>query len=95
LIQHDLAIGRGPDGKYGFNTTATTKPPLIQGLASALEHEGFLVPADYADELRTYEVQMGSGGHPAFSAPTGRNDDRVISLALCWYAMSNIPWLMS
>jgi hypothetical protein len=83
------------DGKPGFNTTATTKPVLIQALASALEHGGLQVPVEYADELRTYEVTIGDSGHPKFSAPEGRNDDRVISLALCWYAMSNIPWLIA
>lgn len=95
LIQRGLRIGSGPDGKPGFNTTATTKPELIMGLASALEHEGFLVPVDYKDELLAYEVEMSMGGHAKFSAPVGQHDDRVISLALCWYAMSHIPWLMS
>ena len=95
LLQRGLPIGNGPDGKPGFNTSATTKPALIQGLATALEHEGFQVPADYKDELLAYEVEMSMSGHAKFSAPQGQHDDRVISLALCWYAMSHIPWLMS
>lgn len=94
LIQAGIPISTGVDGRAGFNTTSTTKPLLIQGLASALEHERFLVPSDYADELRMYEVETLSG-HPRFSAPSGAHDDRVISLALAWYAMSHVPWLIS
>jgi hypothetical protein len=88
LIQRELPILPGPDGKLGFNTTATTKPALIQGLATALEHDGFLVPRDYSDELRSYEVETMASGHPKFSAPTGQHDDRVISLALTWRALT-------
>lgn len=90
LIQAGLPMYRGPDRGYGFNTTATTKPQLIQKLAGALEHDGFRVPKDYADELRSYQVEMGSGGHPKFGAPVGMHDDRVISLALCWWAMTGL-----
>lgn len=88
LVQRGLNALPGPDGGRGFATTATTKPALIQGLASALEHEHFRVPTDYADELRAYEVEMSTAGHPKFSAPEGLHDDRVISLALVWYAMT-------
>jgi hypothetical protein len=82
-----IPILNGPDGLPGFNTTATTKPDLIQKLAAALEHDGFLVPRDYGDELRAYEVEVTQTGHSKFSAPEGLHDDRVISLALCWWAM--------
>jgi hypothetical protein len=89
LLHGRVQVLSGPDGKAGFNTSATTKPMLIQGLAAALEHHGFQVPASYADELRSYEVEMGTSGHPKFSAPSGAHDDRVISLALAWYALSS------
>jgi hypothetical protein len=79
----------GPDGGLGFNTTVTTKPALIQGLANGLEHENFKVPKDYTDELCAYEVEMSVSGHPKFGAPQGLHDDRVISLALCWRAMTS------
>ncbi len=78
----------GHDLKPGFSTTATTKPELIQALAGALEHDGFTVPADYADELRSYEINVTASGHNQFSAPEGQHDDRVMSLALCWWAMT-------
>jgi hypothetical protein len=88
LIRERVRILEGPDNRLGFNTTATTKPALIQDLANALEHHGFKVPSDYADELRAYQVEMSTGGHPRFGAPSGLHDDRVISLALCWRAMT-------
>lgn len=86
IIRARVNVLLGPDMKPGFQTMATTKPPLIEGLAKALEHDGFLVPKDYADELRSYEVEQTTG-NPKFSAPQGMHDDRVISLALCRYAM--------
>jgi hypothetical protein len=86
-----MPIILGMDELPGFNTTATTKPELIQKLASALEHDGFNVPRDYGDELRSYEVITSATGHNKFSAPDGMHDDRVMSLALCWFAMSAPP----
>lgn len=91
LIAAGVPILRGPDGRMGFNTTATSKPALIQKLAAALEHDGFLVPKDYADELRSYEVETMASGHPKFAAPEGMHDDRVMSLALCWWAVVGLP----
>lgn len=88
LLIPRVRILSGPDEGLGFNTSATTKPELIQDLASALEHSGFKAPHDYSDELRAYEVEMSTSGHPKFSAPQGLHDDRVISLALCWRAMT-------
>lgn len=84
-----LPILRGQDGQDGFNTTATSKPELIQKLAAALEHDGFDVPIEYADELKSYEVITSASGHAKFSAPAGYHDDRVVSLALCWWAMTS------
>jgi hypothetical protein len=87
LMQMRLAIATGPDGAPGFNTSATTKPQLILKLANALEHDGLKVPVEYADELLSYQVEV-SATNPKFSAPEGKHDDRVISLALCWWAMT-------
>jgi len=89
LIQAGVKVLKGPDGKPGFNTSATTKPALIQRLAAGLEHDEYLVPLEYADELRSYEVQSMASGHPKFSAPDGLHDDRVISLALSWWAITS------
>ena len=87
IIQDRVIILLGPDGKPGFQTTATSKPMLIQGLAAALEHDNFLVPAEFRDELRSYEVSLSISGSPKFSAPDGLHDDEVISLALTRYAI--------
>jgi hypothetical protein len=92
LLRDRVPIMAGPDKLPGFLTTATSKPGLIQALANALEHDGFQVPRDYADELRSYEVELSMAGHPKFSAPSGQHDDRVISLALCWWAMTSHTW---
>jgi hypothetical protein len=94
LIIGRVPVLRGPDNVPGFNTSATTKPGLIQGLATAIEHDGFQIPKDYADELRAYEVETMASGHPKFGAPDGMHDDRVISLALCWRAMTTGSWLI-
>lgn len=88
LRQMGMDVLRGTDGGWGFSTTATTKPELIQGLAAALEHEGFHVPDEYADELRSYQVEVSTAGHARFNAPNGLHDDRVISLALAWKAIA-------
>lgn len=69
---------------FGFNTSATTKPPLMQTLALALEQGSIAIPLEYRDELLAYEIHTGSFT-PRFSAPTGMHDDRVMSLALAYH----------
>lgn len=88
LLRGRVRVLNGHDGAAGFVTTATSKPRLIQALAAALERGDLTVPAEYADELRSYQVDVGAGGNPRFSAPPGQHDDRVISLALAWWAAS-------
>lgn len=83
-----ISMACGPDGDYGFQTTAVTKPTLIEQLYLALQR-GRKYPKEYADEFRAYEVEMRSNGQPSFSAPSGQKDDRVISSALeNWLAIS-------
>ena len=72
----------------GFQTTATTKPQLIEALNLAFVNEQFRVPTEYKDELRAYEV-ISNSGRTRFGAPAGMHDDTVISAALCWQAMIN------
>lgn len=71
----------------GFATTATSKPILIEEFAIALRN-GFKIPQVSADEVRSFEVETRPNGAPKFSAPEGLHDDWVISLALCWRAMT-------
>lgn len=96
LLRDHVAIIAGPDGQQGFLTTATSKPALIQRLASGIEHDGYRMPADYADELRQFQVTVGTSGNPKFSAPDGLHDDRVISAALAWWAITDANgWWMT
>jgi hypothetical protein len=76
--------------RAGFWTSAASKAMIMQGLALALEKRQLTVPVDYRDELLAYEVQMGSI-QPKFSAPDGRHDDRVVSLALAWFGAAQPP----
>jgi hypothetical protein len=87
MLRDRVYILNGPDGRPGYNTTSTSKPLLIQRLAAAIEHEEFLVPRDALDELQSYEIEVLSSGHPAFSAPSGKHDDWVMSLAFLRHAM--------
>jgi hypothetical protein len=88
LLRADgLRVLNGLDNKPGWLTTATSKAVLIQGLASALETGQFAAPVEYADELRSYEMEIGST-NMKFGAPQGQHDDRVISLALAWRAIT-------
>jgi hypothetical protein len=85
LAAAGLSIANGPDGGSGFSTTASTKAELINRLAVAMERQEILLPVEYADELRAYEVTVTST-NPKFSAPTGQHDDRVMSAALAWWS---------
>lgn len=69
----------------GFATTASSKPPLIQALALALEREDYRwldIPVATA-ELAAYEVTVTpQTGAARYSAPPGLHDDTVITRAL-------------
>lgn len=74
----------------GFQTTATSKPPLIESLALAFEK----VECQWLDnpvctgELEAYEIKLSANtGRPTYSAPEGMNDDTVIGRALGWRAV--------
>ncbi len=74
----------------GFTTTGTTKPPLIENLALALERTEWQFQADpvWTSELEAYERKTSSTtGRSSYSAPDGLHDDTVISRALMvWQA---------
>lgn len=92
LISAGLAVAAGPDGQMGFNTTSSTKAELINRLAVSMERGEVLLPVEYADELRAYEVTVTST-NPKFSAPSGQHDDRVMSAALAWWQASQFGWM--
>lgn len=69
----------------GFQTTASSKPPLIENLALALEKEEWQFQSDitWTGELEAYERKVStSTGRSSYSAPFGMHDDTVIARAL-------------
>ncbi len=69
----------------GFQTTAQSKPPLIQSLALALERKEARwldIPVATA-ELTAYESSVNSfTGRISYGAPAGSHDDTIIARAL-------------
>lgn len=80
-----------------FETTATSKPPLIKSLALALERNEVRwldVPAATA-ELNAYESKANANtGRLSYSAPDGMHDDTVIARALALYAVEHADILI-
>jgi phage terminase large subunit-like protein len=74
----------------GFQTTGSTKPALIDGLALAFEQQAIGIPDDpvLINELQAYEMERLPSGNWRYSAPDGGHDDMVISLALAYRAAS-------
>jgi hypothetical protein len=69
----------------GFETTAKSKPPLIENLALALEKEEwqFIDDPVWTGELEAYERKVNPAtGRSSYSAPDGIHDDTVIARAL-------------
>lgn len=74
----------------GFQTTATSKPPLIESLALCFEREEcqWIDDPVCTGELEAYEVKMSAvTNRPTYSAPSGLNDDTVMGRALGWRAV--------
>lgn len=70
-----------------FQTTAKSKPPLIEGLALAIEKQQLTLLNDRVQiaELQAYEHERMPSGSFRYSAPDGAHDDTVIALALAWH----------
>lgn len=76
----------------GFQTTASSKPPLIENLALALERVEwqFLSIPVATGELEAYERKVSEQtGRSSYSAPEGLHDDTVIARALMCRAAGN------
>lgn len=75
----------------GFQTTAQSKPPLIENLALCFEKEEcqWINDPICTGELEAYEVKVSVVGRPSYSAPEGMNDDTVMGRALGWRAVTN------
>src|SRR5690606_12442495 len=72
-----------------FKMTVTSKKPLIEGLALAIERGeiGLLPDETLLAELTAYEMVRLAGGGFRFGSPSGLHDDCVISLALAWHGL--------
>jgi hypothetical protein len=69
----------------GFDTTPTSKGPLVRSMALAFERAEFQFLPDPVgrNELLAYEVKVSAEtGRPKYSAPEGRHDDTIIARAL-------------
>jgi hypothetical protein len=75
----------------GFDTTATTKPPLIENMALVFERAEWQFQDDpiWTAEAEAYERKVNAmTGRSQYSAPDGMNDDTVMGRALMlWHAM--------
>lgn len=72
-----------------FMTTATSKPPLIENLALAIERAEWAFQPDiiWTAELEAYERKVSlSTGRSQYGAPDGVHDDTVIARALMLWA---------
>lgn len=82
---------------YAFETTAKSKPQLIENLALSLEKAEFQFQPDpvWTAELEAYERKVSpTTGRSSYSAPEGMHDDTVIARALMLWQATNVPWLI-
>ena len=75
----------------GFDTTAVTKPPLIENMALVFERAEWQFQGDpvWTAEAEAYERKVSiTTGRSQYSGPQGVNDDTVMGRALMlWQAM--------
>jgi hypothetical protein len=73
-----------------FQTTASSKPTLIDNLALAFEQRTISIIPDgtVIAELEAYAMEKLPSGTLRYSAPPGAHDDTVIALALAWHLVS-------
>jgi hypothetical protein len=80
-----------------FQTTAQTKPPLIENLALIFERAEwqFLPDPLWRSELEAYERTISDKtGRSSYSAPQGVHDDTVMARALMTWQGTNNTWYM-
>ncbi len=92
------ALQRAELPVIGFETTASSKPPLIENLALIFERAEWQFQADrlWTAELEAYERKVSPNtGRSQYDSPEGIHNDTVIARALMAWAGSNIPWLIT
>lgn len=78
-----------------FETTAVSKPPLIESLVLAFDRGEITVIDDplIKGELMAYErIVSPQTGRSRYSAPEGLHDDIVMALALAWRGVNQPRW---
>lgn len=83
---------------HGFETTAKSKPKIIQDLALAFEKSilKWLPDPTARHELIAYEATVTESGHVKYGAPEGGWDDTVVARAMAYHgAKGNVPMAMS
>lgn len=73
-----------------FQTTNAAKGAIIESLMVAFERDAIGIENDAAliAELESFTVERLPSGLMRYGAPAGMHDDRVMSLALAWYAVT-------
>lgn len=87
-VFYDMLVKQNPNIRIiKFLTTNKSKSRLVNQLQTALENEKIKLIKDdkLLNELRVYESTYNSKtGTISYNAPSGYNDDTVISLMLAW-----------
>jgi hypothetical protein len=81
-----------------FETTATSKPPLIESFALALERTEWQYLPDpiWTAELEAYERKVSTvTGRSTYSAPEGVHDDTVVARCLMLWAFQHYAFASS
>lgn len=97
LARSGLPILYGEDGKMGFNTSASTKPQLIENLSLTFERQEweFIDDPIWNNELASYERRVSPvTGRSVYGAPEGMHDDTVMARALMVKAATQPPPLI-
>ena len=85
-IIDDLVLTHGLNNIQGFDTTAKSKPMIINNLINAFASKKIKLPSDeiYISELEVFTMTINPTGSVKFAAASGFHDDIVMSLAITW-----------
>ena len=85
-IIDDLVLTHRMNNIQGFDTTAKSKPRIINNLINAFASRKIQLPKDeeYISELEVFTMTINPTGSVKFAAATGFHDDIVMSLAIAW-----------
>lgn len=91
-VFYDMLVRKNPKIRIvKFLTTNKSKADIVNKLQAALENEkiGLLKDDKLLNELRLYEASYNpKTGNVSYNAPSGFNDDTVISLMLAYDSLN-------